>query len=229
MRACCAFLALLGALASARADEQIFISGGPALRFFERSKRNSHDVYWGNFIDAGLARFKEIQPEIRPGDTLTWLVFRPAYASRGGEQQTDLLAEVEKKIAPTGARLVWFDNREGLIRYLNQGMPRDEVKIARLEYFGHSNKRCWMFDYSNTLDGGSAEIYVLHMNDLAAIKRGIFSSQAYCQSWGCHSGEQYSSVWRTKLGVPLVGAIGKTDYSRGGLPILSTPQGRWSQ
>jgi hypothetical protein len=229
MRSCRLFLFVLLLVSPGRADEQVFISGGPALRYFERGKRNTHDVYWGNFIDAGLARLKVVQPEFGTGDTLTWLVFRPAYASRTGEQKTDLIAEVEKKIAPTGAKIVWFEDRDGLLRYLNEGQPRKQVKVARLEYFGHSNKRCWMFDYSNTLDGGSAETLVLHLNDLSKIDRGIFSTRAYCRSWGCHSGEQYSSAWRTKLGVPLIGAIGKTDYSRGGIPIISTPGGRWAQ
>jgi len=211
------------------ANEHLFISGGPALRYFERHKVNTHDRFWGNFIHAAVLRHKEIAPSIPPGDTFTWLVFRPAYATRTPEAQTDLIAETERRIRPTGAKIIWFNNRDELIQYLNHGQDRSKVKIARLEYFGHSNKRNWMFDYSNRLDGAVAEPLCLHIDHLRQIKSSIFARGAYTRSWGCHSGEEYSAAWLRATGVRMLGAVGKTDYSGGGIPTISTPGGYWTQ
>jgi len=227
------FLLLLAAWAAAcplhAAEEHIFISGGPALRYFERHKVNTHDVFWGNFIQAALVRHKQIAPSIPPGARFTWMVFRPGYERRTPEAQFDLLAEVEKRIAPTGASVVWFSHRDELIDYLNRGQDRKVLKIARVEYFGHSNKRNWMFDYSSRLDGAVADFGCLHVRDLPKIRKDVFTPGAYARSWGCHSGEEYSGAWQKSTGVPMVGAIGKTDYSNGGIPFLSTPGGRWTQ
>jgi hypothetical protein len=214
---------------SLRAQEHIFISGGPALRYFERHKVNTHDVFWGNFIQAAIVRHRQIAPTLPAGHLFTWLIFRPAYERRVPEAKFDLIAEVEKRIQPTGARIVWFHDRDELIRYLNEGQDRSKIKISRLEYFGHSNKRNWMFDYSNRLDGAVAEPACLHLRDLPKIKRTAFAPDAYTRSWGCHSGEEYSGAWLKSTGVPMVGAIGKTDYSNGGIPFISTPGGRWTQ
>jgi hypothetical protein len=214
---------------SLQAGEQVFISGGPALRYFERHKAKDHDKYWGNFIDAVLARHKQVVSSYSPEDTTTWLIFRPGYIARGKEEKIDLLPLIEKKAADIKARVVWFDTKAELITYLNKGQDRGEIKIKRLEYFGHSNKRCFMFDYSNQLDGAVPDYSALHLDDLSQIQAGAFTPDAYCQSWGCHSGEEYSKVWKKYVRVPLVGAIGKTDYSKGGLPILSTANGIWFQ
>jgi hypothetical protein len=36
-----------------------------------------------------------------------------------------------------------------------------------------------------------------------------------------------SKKWKAATGVPMWGAIGKTDFSTGELPALSTPGGHW--
>ncbi|MDR2462921.1 MAG: hypothetical protein LBD30_03975 [Verrucomicrobiales bacterium] len=218
--------ALIGA-AAARADEHVIVSGGCALTYFEKHKPKPHDKYWGNFIDAAAARIAQIQPA--PGDQITWLVYRPAYAARGREENANLLAAIRLKATQTRARLFWFDSQPELLNHLNKGADRDRVKIARFEYFGHSNMLCLMFDYSNGLDGAAFASGILHQNDLGKINRAIFAKTARAQSWGCHSGESYSAEWKKRTGIPMVGAIGKTDYSRGGLPFLSSPNGKWSQ
>jgi len=207
--------------------EEIIISGGPALRFYERGKQNSHDVYWGNFIDSATARMSQIRPAMQPDDHLTWLIFRPAYERRAREEKLNLINIIEVKAQALGISLIWFNTRDELISYFNK---RDaSLPITRLEYFGHSNRRCWMFDYSNRLDGSCVEAFVLHQDNFSKISRKAFSPSAYCRSWGCHSGEEYSAYWQTTIGIPMVGAIGKTDYSRGGLPFLSTLGGRWTE
>jgi hypothetical protein len=222
---CCVFIAA----ASGRAAEQIIVSGGCALTYNEKTKPKPHDRYWGNFIDAALIRMNQVRPTLNPGDQLTWLVYRPAYLARGKEDNTDLLADIQAKAAKSNAKLMWFDSADQLINYLNRGLNRDQVKITRFEYFGHSNMLCFMFDYSNDLSGASPAYGILHQNDLKKIDHDSFAKEGYAKSWGCHSGESYSAEWQRRTGIPMVGAIGKTDYSNGGLPFLSTPNGQWTQ
>jgi hypothetical protein len=122
-------------------------------------------------------------------------------------------------------KLIYFDRTPELINYLNAGQPRDRVKICDLEFFGHSNKACWMFDYSNNLD--SASKAWLHEKELGQIDRNVFTRDAFVKSWGCHTGESMSKRWRSATGVPMWGAIGKTQYMTEELPVLSSDNGRW--
>jgi hypothetical protein len=204
------------------------VSGGPALRFYENEKELDHDKYFANFIDAAIFKIRHLQAEIRRGDLLTWLVYRPGYITRSKEQGIDALGFIRDKAnsAPP-TRLLWFDNTEQLINYLNRGQDRRKIKIASFDFFGHSNKKCFMFDYSNEYDGKSIDF--LHERDLSRIRSDIFTEDAQAKSWGCHSGESYSQVWRQRFGFPMIGAVGKTDYSKGGWPILSSKGGRWVQ
>jgi hypothetical protein len=165
---------------------------------------------------------------VAPANVLvTWLIYRPSYASRSQELGMDLLAQLQAKAQALGVNLVWFDSTAQLIAYLNKGQNRDTMKIASFDYFGHSNKACFLFDYSNTID--TMSIAYLHVKDLHKIDSDDFSRRALCKSWGCHSGEMYSQWWKRHFDVAMIGAIGKTDFSRGGLPVLSNADGKWSQ
>jgi hypothetical protein len=236
MRLVLALLTLfaLGTLGASAADstgtatgEYIVLTGGPALRFMEHGKAASHDVYWFNFVDASVIRLQELKSTAPPDVLVTWLIYRPSYVSRSRELGLDLVAQLAEKARRLGVRLVWFDTKEELISYLNRGLDRDKVKIAGFDYFGHSNKACFLFDYSNTID--TMSIAFLHVNDLRRIDRDDFARNAACKSWGCHSGEMYSQWWKKRFDVPMIGAIGKTDFSHGGLPVLSDSTGKWSE
>ena len=231
MRFVFGFILLFLGLQSVRAQklngEYIVLTGGPALRFMEHGKTATHDVYWFNFVDASVIRLKQLKAVAIPSITVTWLVYRPSYASRSQELGMDLLSQIEQKARDMGVNLVWFDNKEELVNYFNKGMDRHKTKIASFDYFGHSNKACFLFDYSNTID--TMSVNYLHVNDLDKIHSSDFSSTALCKSWGCHSGEMYSRWWKSQFDVPLIGAIGKTDFSHGGLPVLSNSDGKWSE
>ncbi|MFQ3669914.1 MAG: hypothetical protein SNJ84_00490 [Verrucomicrobiia bacterium] len=209
------------------AMEHMIVSGGPALNYFERNKEERHDRYWGNFIDSASARIRQIQAELAPGEVITWHVFRPAYETRGREERMNYIFLVEERARELGVRMFWFTTRHDLFFYMNRGKDRSKHKISRWEYFGHSNKRTLMFDYSNLLDGAALEPMIVHVSHLAELDPAVFHPGAICQSWGCHSGEEFSDAWFARFGVPMIGAIGKTDYSRGGIPFISTPGGRW--
>jgi hypothetical protein len=221
---------LMGLLEAAEtpAQEWLIVSGGPATKYNELQKEQAHDKYWGNFIDKALIRFPQIKQIAKPDDKITWLVYRKAYVSRGEEMRADLISKVVEHANQIGVYLVWFDDTHQLIHYLNSGQDRKIHPIGSFDYFGHSNKSCFLFDYSNMIDGMS--VVFLHQNDLKQVKKESFTAEALCQSWGCHSGESFSRHWKEALGVPLIGAIGKTDYSTTeSLPNLSSPQGKWSQ
>jgi hypothetical protein len=219
-------LLLLGSLAaSADPREDIVLTGGPALRFMEHGKDASHDFYWFNFIDASTIWLKQVKEQAKPGDLVTWLVYRPAYESRSKELGLDLVAQIADKATQLGVNLLWFETKEQLINYLNKG--RDKMKIGSFDYFGHSNKACFLFDYSNTIDTMSIEY--LHVDDLRRIHGDDFARDAVCKSWGCHSGEMYSKWWKSEFDVAMIGAVGKTDFSHGGLPVLSDANCKWSQ
>lgn len=219
----------LGVEASARAEsrEYVLLSGGPALRKWEdlRAPGTQHDRWWGNFIRPARMRIEEIQKR-EPGAMITWLVHRNSFVTRSSEDNRSLTALVESVRDKYHVQLRWIDNGAQVINYLNYGKPRGSVKICNFEYFGHSNKYCFMFDYSNEIYGCSKSW--IHQKDLSSINRGIFTRDALCKSWGCHTGESMSKVWRKATGVPLIGAIGKTDYANP-LRIVLSPGGRWTK
>jgi hypothetical protein len=210
-------------------EEWIIVSGGPALRFFEKDKpkKESHDHFWGNFIRAAIARIQELQAQKPPDVELTWLVYRPGYERRGEEEHLDLLQAILYQARSLGVALLWFDNALQLVNYLNHGKDRRQEPVGDFEYFGHSNRACFMFDYSSEFDTLSKEF--LHERDLPLIDKRVFARHAVAKSWGCHTGEEFSRKWKRRFGFPMVGAVGKTDYSTGALPTLSSKDGRWAE
>lgn len=208
--------------------EYIIVSGGPALRKWEdmRAPGTQHDRWWGNFIRPARMRMQEIQAK-DPGAMITWLVYRQAYVSRSPEDNRSLTALVESVRDKYHVKLLWFDSGSQLINYLNHGQARSRVPICNFEYYGHSNKYCMMFDYSSDVYGASTSW--LHEKDLSRINRGIFTRDAFCKSWGCHTGESMSRAWKRAAGVPMWGAIGKTDYSNPDGGVRLSFGGRWTK
>lgn len=223
------FLAVAPLRAAAYEKEYIVVSGGPSLMQWEKYKRAPHDRWWGNFIRPAVTRFQEIKAQ-DPNARVTWLVHRPSYERRLRQGEGPLTSWIADTARKYGARLIWFSSPETVINYINAGQPRDSVKIANLEFFVHSNKACFMFDYSNEIDSGSKSW--LHEKELGKINRGIFARNALVRSWGCHTGESMSKLWKRATGVPMIGAVGKTDYAQmyrnNWLPALSYG-GRWTK
>jgi hypothetical protein len=211
--------ASLAVTAPARAYEKeyIVLSGGPSLMEWEKYKAVPHDHYWGNFIRSARIRIDEMRTQLGPDARITWLTYAEGYKRRSQQEQQDLISNILSVRDKYKLKLVLFDNASE---------PRDQVKIADLEYFGHSNRACFMFDYSNQID--SASKCWLHENDFAKLNRGIFAKDAFVKSWGCHTGEEMSQVFRSDTGIRMYGAVGRTDYSNGLVPVLATPQDHWS-
>jgi hypothetical protein len=225
-----AFLALLcgptraATTLSDSQKEYLILTGGVSMWQWEKYKAAPHDNWWMNFVRASRIRIQQIQTE-NPNAQITWLVYKPAYEARAKQEKNDLIGHIESVRDTFHVKLIFFNKADEVINYLNYGQNRDQVKIADFEFFGHSNRACWMFDYSNNLD--SASKCWLHEDDLKQLRRGLFMKDAFVKSWSCHTGEEMSKKWKSATGIAMIGAIGKTQYMTDELPILSSENGKW--
>lgn len=219
------FFAIATASAKVPPGEYIIVVGGPSLHEWEKYKAQPHDHWWANFVHAARVRTEELRAQLGPDQMITWLAYGQGYRERAKQEKQDLIANIQSVRDKYHLHLVFFRNGGEVINYLNSGQPRDRLKICGFEYFGHSNRACFMFDYSNVVDSASKSW--LHESELNRIDRHAFARGAYVKSWGCHTGESMSQKWRAATGTPMVGAIGKTDFSTGELPALSSPGGKW--
>ena len=123
---------------------------------WEKFKAAPHDRWWGNFVRSARVRIEQLRKQYGPTARITWLVYKPGYVRRAQRQErSDLIGNITSVRDKYGVNLVFFSNTDQLINYLNSGQPRDRVKIANFEFYGHSNKACFMFDYSNEIDSAS--------------------------------------------------------------------------
>ncbi len=210
-------------------DEYIIVSGGPALKGWEQFRRpgHQHDNWWGNFIRTARLRIVQLQKQTKGQIKITWMVYRPGYVTRAKEDGADLIGNIESVRDKYKINLIWFDEGDDVINYINSGKNRMGTKVSGFEYFGHSNKFCFVYDYSNNMLGASRAF--LHQSDLKKLKRSSFAKGAYCKSWGCHSAESFCKEFRRTTGRKMIGAMGKTDYSNTWRMILPTVSagGRW--
>ena len=206
--------------------EYIILVGGPSLHEWEQYKAQPHDHWWANFVHAARVRTEQLRVQLGPDAFITWLVYKPGYVDRGRQENQDLISNINSVRDRFRLNLVYFERGGAVIDYLNHGQPRDQIKISGFEFFGHSNKACFLFDYSNVID--SASKAWLHESELKKIDRRVFAKNAYIKSWGCHTGESMSQKWYTATGTHMIGAIGKTQFMMEELPILSSPYGKWA-
>jgi len=205
--------------------EWILLVGGPSLKQWEQYKSQPHDHWWANFVRAARLRTEQLQEGLGPNAPITWLVYKQGYIDRAPQENQDLIHLIETVRDQFHVKLVWFDKGSEVIDYLNNGQDRRKFKVAGFEYFGHSNRACFMFDYSSHLD--SAAKSWLHENELTKISDRIWARHAYVQSWGCHTGESMSKKFYRATGVHMIGALGKTQFMMEELPILTSPGGKW--
>ena len=218
-------LLLLGGSALAANGEYIMVVGGPSMYQWEKYKVYPHDHWWANFVHAARLRTEQVRAQLGPDARITWLVYKQGYLDRATQEHQDLIGLIDSVREKFNLNLVWFHAGSEVIDYLNNGQPRNRVKIAGFEYFGHSNRACFMFDYSNVLDSASKSW--LHENELSKIDRRAFAHGAYVRSWGCHTGESMSKKWYRATGTHMIGAIGKTQFMMEELPILTSTDGKW--
>ncbi len=211
--------------AAPASGEWIILVGGPSLKEWEQYKAQPHDHWWANFVHAARLRTEQLRKSLGPDAKITWLVYKQGYIDRAEQEHQDLIGYINSVRDKYQLNLVWFKSGPDVIDYLNNGQPRDTLKIVGFEYFGHSNKACFMFDYSSNVD--SAAKSFLHDSELVQISRRDFARKAYVQSWGCHTGEEMSKKWYSATGTRMIGALGKTQFMMEELPILVSEGGKW--
>ena len=219
------FSLLLG-LGGVQAGEHVIMTGGPSLGRWEhlRVPQDRHDRWWANFVRASTLRMVEIRRAYGENAKLVWMVYRPGYQSRGREDGKPYVSWISDLARNRNATLVWIENNNDIYRAMNS---RPRHSVTTFDYFGHSNRYCFMLDYGNVIMAACTTW--LHENDLGKINGSIFDRNAYCKSWGCHTAESMSQAWRRKLGVPLEGAVGKTDYVTVGHGQMPAIVGRWAR
>ena len=206
------------------AQSHLILTGGPALRKWEdlRVQRDQHDRWWANFVRGATLRMVEIRRAYGSDAAITWMVYRPGYVSRGYEDKKPYVTWIKELAERRRVTLVWVYSGKDVINTINRQPSRS---IITFDFFGHSNKHCFLLDYSAEIIGVSKAW--LHENDLAKIRRSAFSKNAACQSWGCHTGESMSAVWKKYVGNTLIGAKGKTNYVPVGQGKMPSISGRW--
>ncbi len=204
--------------------EHVIVTGGPALRKWEnyRVTEDQHDRWWANFVRASTLRMAEIRQAYGANAPIVWMVYQPGYQTRGREDGKPYTSWIADLAAKRGVKLVWFNSTGSFIQTLNS---RPRGSIQTFDFFGHSNRYAFMFDYGNDIMAASTAW--LHERDLPRIKSSIFAPNAYCKSWGCHTGESMSAVWKRATGFALEGARGPTTYTVVGQGKMPAVRGSW--
>ena len=203
--------------------EYVLLVGGPSLMMWEKYKLQPHDHWWANFIRAARIRTEQIRASAGPDAKITWLVYRQGYKDRAAQEKMDLFGFIDSVREKFNLKLVYIDKGTDVINYLNNGQPRDSFKVVDFEYFGHSNAKCFMFDYSSNIE--SACKSWLHEDELKQISGRDFARGAFAKSYGCHTGESMSKKFYAATGVPMWGVIGKTQYMMDELPVIVPDKG----
>jgi hypothetical protein len=204
--------------------DHVIVTGGPALRKWEnlRVTEDQHDRWWANFVRASTLRIAEIRKAYGSDAPIVWMVYQPGYQTRGREDGKPYTTWIAEQAAKRRCTLVWFNGGGDFIQKLNS---RPRGSIHSFDFFGHSNRNAFMFDYGNDIMAVSTAW--LHERDLPRIKASIFDRNAYCKSWGCHTGESMSKAWKSAVGVALEGARGPTTYTVVGQGLLPVVKGSW--
>jgi len=220
---CAVSIFALASKAAPPPGEYIILVGGPSIYQWEKYKVYPHDHWWANFVRAARLRTEQVRSQLGPDAKITWLVYKQGYLDRAKQENQNLISLIDSVREKFNLNLVWFNAGSEVIDYLNNG--RDQMKITGFEYFGHSNRACFMFDYSNNID--SACKSWLHEDELTKINRRDFARGAYVRSWGCHTGESMSKKWYRATGTHMIGALGRTQFMMEELPILVSQGGKW--
>ncbi len=218
-------LPLLFASAPYAQAVDVVMSGGVALKSWEHLRGPAaHDNWWANFIRAATVHI-DIQKKKRPDARFVWIVYRPAYITRGREEGKDYLSMIREQAEKRRVKLVFVDTAEQAYNAINAA-GRAPERITSFYYFGHSNANAFMLDYSCDIIGSSKQF--MHEDELAQkLDRKAFAPNAVCYSYGCYTGLSMTNLWKKAMGIPLWGNTQSTRYQPVGWGELPTGNGDW--
>lgn len=204
---------------------EVILTGGVALKTWEHLRGPAkHDNWWANFVRASTVRMELARRE-NPSVRFVWIVYRPAYITRGKEDRKDYVSMIRDLSKKYNAQLVFADTADQVYAAINNA-PRGNDRIHSFYYFGHSNAHAFMLDYSNSIIGSSKQW--IHEDDLTKrIKRNIFTPDAQCFSFGCYTGKSMTAKWKSAFGVTLVGNTESTRYQPVGDGKMPVGAGAW--
>src|SRR5215469_15020267 len=110
--------------------EYIMLVGGPSMYQWEKYKAYPHDHWWANFVRAARLRTEQLRGQLGPDAPITWLVYKQGYLDRAKQENQDLIALIGTVRDKFSLNLVWFNAGSEVIDYLNNGQPRNQVKIV---------------------------------------------------------------------------------------------------
>ncbi len=220
------FFLLLLALSPLAHAVDVVLTGGVALKSWEYLRGPvAHDNWWANFVRAATVHM-DMQLKQRPDARFVWIVFRPAYISRGREEGKDYISMIREQAAKRPVKLVFVDTADQAIKAINAAGRRQP--ISSFYYFGHSNAHAFMLDYSNTIIGSSKQF--IHEDELAGrLDPKAFARDVDCRSFGCYTGLSMTQVWKKVMGFPLWGNTESTRYQPVGWGAMPTGNGDWKQ
>ena len=205
---------------------EVILAGGVALKTWENLRGPvRHDNWWANFVRASTVRIALARKE-NPNVKIVWIVYRPAYVTRGKEDKRDYVSDIRSLSAKYNVKLVFVDTADQAYSAINNA-PQGGERIHAFYYFGHSNAHAFMLDYSNSIIGSSK--HWMHEDDLAKrLNAAAFAPNAKCFSYGCYTGVSMSAKWRKATGCPMMGNTSTTRYQPVGDGRMPEGGGRWT-
>ena len=177
----------------------------------------------GDYLPGGRFKYTFIEPAIKKlidirknnvniNNQITWLI------SSLGYSKTDI-ANMEDTAKKLGVKLVWIDNKDQFINYINSGSVnnktenRDERKISSMTFFSHGLDGVLALGY-NQEDEKDIDI---SLKDLSKIQSDSFTKDISTVFYSCNAGtningKSFAQEWVNRTGGTAVGAIGRTDY-----------------
>ncbi len=227
--ACLALLLLLAFLAAPVAQAvEVVLCGGVSLKSWEKLRGPvAHDNWWANFVRASTVHIDQTLKK-NPNAKFVWIVYRPAYVSRGREDGKDYIGMIRETAGKRkGVKLVFVDTADAAIKAINRAGGNKGL-VTSFYYFGHSNSHAFMLDYSNGIIASSKQF--IHEKELAGkLSPKAFSPKAECWSYGCYTGNSMSAVWKKVTGIPLWGNTESTRYQPVGWGAMPSGNGQWKQ
>lgn len=222
----CLVMAGFAVCAPAAEGMEVILTGGVALKTWENLRGPAkHDNWWANFVRASTVRMSLARQE-NPAEKFVWIVYRPAYVTRGKEDGKDYVSNIVETAAKYKVKLVLVDTADQAFAAINSVPQQSGELITSFYYFGHSNAHAFMLDYSNSIIGSSKQW--MHEDDLSKkLNRNVFAPNAKCFSYGCYTGVSMSGKWRAATGIPMLGNTASTRYQPVGDGRMPEGGGKW--
>jgi hypothetical protein len=118
---------------------------------------------------------------------------------------------MKKSAKENGFELIIIRKGDQLSPTLNTAK---DGQIKQLEYFGHSNAKDFLLEYSSDKPGQSTDYWGMTKGETADVRKGIFATGGDVNLYGCNLGESggLAQDMKTKWGQKTTASDTKTDF-----------------